>query len=154
MKQITNKISFFALTLFAFLMLGTQISYAVITATEVGMYDFKEMQSLSASEMDGTTDVTAKLQSAVNASRDAKQTLFIPSGTYKISSQILCLITHEDGTHDNFPNLPVNIVGSAIDRPVIVLADNTAAFSGTNPWALFHYMADPTLQNSYNEKFC
>jgi hypothetical protein len=130
---------------------GLQKSLAQITATQMGMYDFKVQQSLSAGEMNGTTDITAKLQNAVNASRNAKQTLFIPSGTYKISAQILCLMTHDPSvTSNNYPGMPVNIVGSAINHPTFVLADNTPAFSGSNPLAVFNYIPDPALKNPYN----
>ena len=123
--------------------------YGQITAIQMGMYDFKVQQTLTTGEMNGTKDVTTKLQNAVNAARNAKQTLFIPSGTYKISSQILCLMTHDPGiTSNNYPDLAVNIVGSAVSRPTIVLADNTPTFSGAKPLALFHYEADPSLPDA------
>lgn len=61
-------------------------------------------------------------------------------------------MTHEEGSHANYPNMAVNIVGSAVNRPTIVLADHTAAFNGTNPQAVFHYMTDQTLQNPWNDK--
>jgi hypothetical protein len=126
-------------------------SFAQITAMQMGMYDFKVLQSLSSGEMNGTTDVTIKLQNAVNAARDTKRTLFIPSGTYKISGQILCLETHDPNvTSNNAPNLAVNIVGSTINHPTIVLADNTPVFKGANPVAVFHYMPDQSLKNPYN----
>ncbi len=134
--------------LMALLLFGYQISSAQITATQMGMYNFAVKQNLSSGEMDGTIDVTVKLQNAVNASRDAKQALFIPSGTYKVSAQILCIMTHEDPTDGrNNPDLGVNIVGSSTNRPTIVLADNTKAFNAGIPKAVFHYMVDPTLIN-------
>jgi len=151
MNEFINRSQFLKFAFIAYFFFVTQVSYSQITATQVGMYDFKVMQNLTSAEMDGTTDVTTKLQNAVNASRDAKQTLFIPSGTYKISSQILCVMTHEEGSNANYPNMAVNIVGSAIDHPTIILADNTAAFNGANPKALFHYMTDQTLENPFND---
>jgi len=133
-------------------MLMTEIGYSQITPTQMGMYDFEIMQNLTLAEMNGTVDVTTKLQNAVNASRDARQTLFINSGVYKVSSQIYCEMTHDTlVTRNNYPNMPVNIVGSAVNRPTIVLADNTPAFNGTNPLAVFHYMTDQTLlSRNYN----
>ncbi len=151
MKQNINRLPLFLFSFVMLLVFVTQISNAQITATQMGMYDFEVMQNLTTAEMNGTTDVTVKLQNAVNASRDANQTLFIPSGTYKISAQIKCIVTHEEGTHSNFPNMAVNIVGSAISHPTIVLADNTPNFSGANPKAIFHYIADPTLPNAFND---
>ena len=148
MKQYINKLFLFIFTIVVFV---TPFCNAQITATQMGMYDFKVMQNLTAAEMDGSTDVTTKLQNAVNASRDARQTLFIPSGTYKISAQIACIMTHEAGSHSNSPNMAVNIVGSAINHPTIVLADNTPAFSGASPKAIFHYKADPSLPNPFND---
>jgi hypothetical protein len=110
---------------------------AQITATQMDMYDFRVKQNLSPSDMDGTNDVTSKLQSAVFAARDARQTLFIPSGTYKISAQISCELA--TNATDGRPNIPVNIVGSSVKHPLIVLADNTVEFNGSNPRAVFHF---------------
>jgi len=135
--------------IFTLLVADTQKLFSQITATQMGMYDFKVQQSLTVSEMNGTTDVTTKLQNAVNAARNASQTLFINSGTYKISAQILCLETHNPSiTSNNYPNMPVNIVGSALNHPTIVLADNTPAFKGSSPLAIFHYEADPSLPDA------
>ncbi len=89
MKQYINKLKLLEFAFVAYLLFVVQISNAQITATQMGMYDFKHMQNLTVAEMDGTTDVTVKLQNAVNASRDAKQTLFLPSGTYNICSNIM-----------------------------------------------------------------
>ena len=151
MKQYINKLKLLEFAFVAYLLFVVQISNAQITATQMGMYDFKHMQNLTVAEMDGTTDVTVKLQNAVNASRDAKQTLFLPSGSYKISAQILCIMTHEEGSHANYPNMATNIVGSAVNPPTIVLADNTAAFNVVNPIAVFHYMTDQSLQNPWDD---
>ncbi len=127
-----------------------QTSYSQITPTQMGMYDFAKNQALTADEMNGAKDVTRKLQDAVNASRDARQTLFIPSGTYKVSSQIYCEMTHDPLIKtNNYPNMPVNIVGSAINRPTIVVADNSPAFNGVNPLAVFHYMTDQSLPSRH-----
>ncbi|GJM29173.1 MAG: hypothetical protein DHS20C17_18080 [Cyclobacteriaceae bacterium] len=124
--------------------------YAQITPTQMGMYDFAKNQALTADEMNGIADITMKLQAAVNTARDARQTLFISSGTYKVSSQIYCEMTHDPLiTSNNYPNMPVNIVGSAVDRPTIVLTDNTPVFNGANPLAIFHYMTDQSLPSRH-----
>jgi len=79
------------LFLFVFLF-EFQTLHSQITATQMGMLDFQVNQSLTADEMNGTTDVTTKLQAAVNAARLANKTLFIPTGTYKVSNTIDCVL--------------------------------------------------------------
>ena len=114
---------------------------AQITATQMGMLDFRLNQNLTESEMNGTTDVTAKLQAAVNEARLANKTLFIPSGTYKVSNTIECVL--DFGGANGWTILtPVCIVGSAINRPLIALANNAAGFSGTNPKPVFIYRSN------------
>ena len=113
---------------------------AQITAKQMGMLDFKIDQNLIADEMNGTIDVTAKLQDAVDNARQANQSLFIPSGTYKVSSTINCILTITNW----ILKTPVNIIGSSVHHPVIKLADSTAVFNGPNPKAVFHYQSsDP-----------
>lgn len=114
--------------------------HAQITANQMGMLDFKESQNLSAEEMNGTIDVTAKLKAAINVARLANQTLFIPSGTYLVSDTIVCKL--DFGGSNGWTIIhPVCIVGSSINRPVIKLADNTAVFKGANPMPLFCYIS-------------
>jgi uncharacterized protein YjdB len=122
------------LALFAALM-SFQSGFAQITATQMGMLDFKVSQNLTVAEMNGTTDVTVKLQAAVNAARTANKSLFIPSGTYKVSNTISCVLTITNWVMSK----PVNIIGSAVNHPVIKLADNLTAFKGTTPKSVIHY---------------
>jgi len=114
--------------------------HAQITATQMGMLDFKVDQSLTSDEMDGTIDVTAKLQAAVDNARLANKSLFIPSGTYKVSNTINCVLTITNWDLKT----PVNIIGSSLQHPVIKLSDNIAAFNGATPKAIIHYQSsDP-----------
>jgi hypothetical protein len=114
---------------------------AQITANQMGMLDFKVSQSLTASEMNGTTDITTKLQAAVNEARLANKTLFISSGTYKVSNTIECVL--DFGGSNGWTILtPVCIVGSAINRPLIVLANSASGFSGANPKSVFMYRSN------------
>jgi hypothetical protein len=115
----------------------TNCVLAQITATQMGMLDFKVDQSLTAAEMNGTTDVTIKLQAAVDKARKANKTLFIPTGTYKVSNTIKCVLEFSGWSMLT----PVCIVGSSISRPTIVLADNASGFSGANPKCVFKYTA-------------
>ena len=111
---------------------------AQITATQMGMLDFTVDQALTGNDMNGTNDVTVKLQSAVDNARLANKTLFIPSGTYKISNRIDCKL--DFGGSNGWKMLtPVCIVGSSVNRPVIKLADNLAIFNDTCPKAVFSY---------------
>jgi len=113
---------------------------AQITAMQMGMLDFKVSQNLTVAEMNGTLDVTAKLQAAVNTASLANRSLFIPSGTYLVSNQIKCILTINNWVSST----PVNIIGSSVKHPVIKLADNTASFQGANPKAVIHYTnSDP-----------
>jgi uncharacterized protein YjdB len=121
----------------AYFMLSIQTGFAQITATQMGMLDFKVSQSLTANDMNGTNDVTTKLQAAVDAARLANKTLFIPSGTYKVSNTIDCVLEFSGWSMVT----PVNIVGSSITRPTIVLANSASGFSGTNPKCIFNYRA-------------
>lgn len=91
-------------------------SKAQITATQMGMIDFQVNQSLVANDMNGTNDVTTKLQAAVDAARLANKTLFIPSGTYKVSNTIDCKLDF-GGTNGYTMLTPVCIVG---DRKSVV----------------------------------
>ena len=84
----------------------TNCVFSQITATQIGMLDFKVDQNLSAADMNGTNDVTTKLQSAVINARNAYKTLFIPSGTYKISAPIDCVLDESAS-----PQKSTNIVG-------------------------------------------
>jgi len=109
---------------------------AQITATQVGMLDFKSDQNLTEADMNGTNDVTAKLQAAVFNARDARKTLFIPSGTYKVSGTIDCVL------YDSiYPRKAINIVGSAVKHPLIKVADNAqGCFNDAgHPDAVFYY---------------
>jgi len=118
----------------------SQVSYAQITATQMGMLDFKVHQNLSEDEMNGIIDVTEKLQTAVDTARLSNKTLFIASGTYKISNTINCILEIDNW----WLKTPVCIVGSAIDPPIIKLEDNLEVFNGEIPKAVFHYnVSDP-----------
>jgi hypothetical protein len=128
----------------AYFMLLTQTGFAQITATQMGMLDFQISQGLTANDMNGTNDVTAKLQAAVDIARLANQTLFIPSGTYKVSNTIDCKLDF-GGSNGWIMLTPVNIVGSSVNRPTIVLANSAAGFSGTNPKAVFVYRSTSTM---------
>jgi hypothetical protein len=114
-----------------------------ITATQMGMLDFQVNQSLSTDDMNGTNDVTTKLQAAVDAARLANKTLFIPSGTYKVSNTIDCKLDF-GGTNGYAILTPVCIVGSSINRPLIVLANSASGFSGTNPKCILKYRSTST----------
>jgi hypothetical protein len=114
---------------------------ATITATQMGMLDFTIDQNLSVNEMNGTIDVTDKLQTAVNNARNAYKSLYIPYGIYKISKTIDCILDESAN-----PIKAVNIIGSAIKHPVIVITDNTTSvFNDTAmPNAVFEYhSSDP-----------
>ncbi len=89
--------------------------------------------------MNGTTDVTTKLQNAVNNARNAYKSLFIPSGTYKVSNTISCILDDKAS-----PNKPTNIIGSSVKHPIIKLVDNTSAYNGANPKAVFTYKSNTT----------
>jgi len=110
--------------------------HAQITATQVGMLDFKVDQNLTEADMNGTNDVTAKLQAAVNNAREAYKSLFIPSGTYKVSKTIDCIIDQNVS-----PQKPTNIIGSSVNHPLIKVVDNaTTCFNNAaNPQAVFTY---------------
>lgn len=109
---------------------------AAITATQIGMLDFKVNQNLTAGEMNGTVDVTTKLQAAVNNARNSYKALFIPSGTYKISKTIDCILDESV-----IPYKATHIIGSAKNHPVIKIADNTTSVfnNATSPNAVFEY---------------
>ncbi|MDP4238117.1 MAG: T9SS type A sorting domain-containing protein [Bacteroidota bacterium] len=109
---------------------------AAITATQMGMLDFKVDQNLTAADMNGTNDVTAKLQAAVNNARNAYKALFIPSGTYKVSNTINCIY---DETAS--PIKATHIIGSAIQHPLIKIVDNTTSVfnNASSPNAVFEY---------------
>ena len=133
MKKILITIGFLGCIFFSNL-------HATITATQMGMLDFKIDQNLTASDMDGTNDVTAKLQAAVNNARNAYKSLFIPSGTYKISAPIKCI---EDVSA--WPEKATNIIGSSIQHPVLKLADSTSIFNNaTLPVAVISYKSSNT----------
>ena len=137
MNRIFINLAFIILSSIGF----SNIIQTQITATQMGMLDFKVSQSLSALEMDGTTDVTVKLQAAVDAARLANRTLFIPSGTYKVSNTIECVL--DFGGSSGWTILtPVCIVGSSINRPLIVLANSAGGYSGTIPKAVFRYRSN------------
>ncbi|MEI6752299.1 MAG: T9SS type A sorting domain-containing protein [Paludibacter sp.] len=110
--------------------------HAQITATQMGMLDFKIDQNLTAADMNGTNDVTSKLQDAVNNARNAYKALFIPSGTYKVSNTINCIY---DETAN--PIKATHIIGSAVNHPLIKLIDNTSSVFNTVslPNAVFEY---------------
>lgn len=129
----------FSVILFASI-LGSQIQ-AQITATQMGMLDFKIDQSLTSDEMNGITDVTVKMQAAINKARLANKTLFIPTGIYKVSNTIECVLDF-GGTNGWSMLTPVCIVGSSINRPLILLADNAAGFSGSIPKAVIRYRSN------------
>lgn len=128
-----------------------------LTATQTGMVDFKVLENLTSADMNGTNDVTEKLQRAVNYARDNTKTLFIPTGTYKISKTIDCIADHTNvDTHQG--EGAVVIVGSSVKRPVIKLADNSPDFQGTGtpnqtngPNALFELHSDsyPSKKSSW-----
>jgi len=99
-----------------------------ITATQVGMLDFQEYSNLTEDEMNGTIDVTDKLQQAVNHARNSFKTLFIPSGTYLVSKPIDCIATNQSAHRGHGA---VIIVGSQKKRPLIRLQDNAPDFQGT-----------------------
>ena len=110
-------------------------TFSQITATQVGMLDFKIDQNLSADDMNGTNDVTIRLQAAVNNARNVSKTLFIPSGTYKISAPIDCLLDEM-----NYQKKATNIVGSSIKHPIIKIVDNAINFNNsTLPTAAIRY---------------
>jgi len=118
----------------------SNVTQSKITATQMGMLDFKISQNLTASDMDGTNDVTDKLQAAVNEASQSGKSLYIASGTYLVSNQIRCVLTIKNWVSST----PVNIIGSSVKHPVIRLADNTASFQGANPKAVIHYTnSDP-----------
>jgi len=128
-------------TVFITLLISTVFFYTIqaqITATQMGMLDFKVDQALTAADMDGTNDVTTKLQAAVDNARNSSRSLFIPSGTYKVSDQIVCVM---DRTYNSIQHV-VNIIGSSVKHPKIILADNTATFKSINPKAVFHYKSN------------
>jgi len=112
----------------------SNVTQSKITATQMGMLDFKISQNLTASDMDGTNDVTDKLQAAVNAASATFQTLFIPSGTYKVSNTIDCVLDYGKS-----PYTVVNMVGSTVNRPTIVLADGATGFDGSIPKCVIKY---------------
>jgi hypothetical protein len=99
-----------------------------ITATQTGMLDFQEYANLTEDEMNGTIDVTDKLQDAVNHARNSFKTLFIPSGTYLVSKPIDCIVTHQSSHRGHGA---VIIVGSQKERPLIRLQNNAPDFQGT-----------------------
>lgn len=136
MRKITFPIFFIAC-------IFVTTSKAQITATQMGMLDFQVTQSLVANDMNGTNDVTTKLQAAVDSARLANKTLFIPSGTYKVSNTIDCKIDF-GGTNGYTMLTPVCIVGSSINRPLIVLANSVSGFSGTNPKCVLKYRSTST----------
>lgn len=105
-----------------------------ITATQVGMLDFAADQRLTRDEMTGVVDVTAKLQAAVDAARKSYRALFIPSGRYLVSDTIRCVLDEAAS-----PDQPTHLIGSAIQHPVLVLADRTPAFMGKTPKAVVTY---------------
>jgi len=127
-----NKILIFILLFGCVFIKPTQ---AQISATQMGMLDFKVSQNLTSADMDGANDVTTKLQAAVNAASAANQTLFIPSGRYKVSNTIDCVLEFSGWTSLT----PVCIVGSSINPPTIVLADDASGFSGTSPKCVIKY---------------
>jgi hypothetical protein len=119
-----------------------------ITAAQVGMLDFRYAQTpnLTDQEMNGLVDVTAKLNAAITTSRFANKSLFISTGTYLVSDTIDCVLEHSgSGQILN----TTNIIGSAIQHPVIKLADNTTAFKGTLPKAVFHYRSSTGLSTDW-----
>ncbi|MDP4238116.1 MAG: glycosyl hydrolase family 28-related protein [Bacteroidota bacterium] len=119
--------------------------FAQITATQMGMLDFKVDQNLSAADMNGTNDVTTKLQAAVNNARNDYKTLFIPSGTYKISAPIDCVLDESAS-----PQKATNIVGSSIQHPVIKIADNTTSYFNNSslPTAAIRYHTNNTAHGT------
>jgi hypothetical protein len=81
----------------------------------------------------GNTDVTTKLQNAVDWCISNDKTLYIPPGTYKVNDKILAEAFPgvDCGGHDG--NGSINIFGDAYDKPVIKLADNASGFDNSNP---------------------
>lgn len=148
---------YWAIMLVLLLFYSFNASASNLTATQAGMVDFKVHENLTADDMNGTNDVTEKLQRAVNYARDNTKTLFIPSGTYKISKTIECIVDHTDvDTHQG--EGAVVIVGSSVKRPVIKLADNSPDFQGTGmpnqtngPNAIFELRSDsyPSKKSSW-----
>ncbi|MDP4238115.1 MAG: glycosyl hydrolase family 28-related protein [Bacteroidota bacterium] len=121
--------------IFAALLFFTINGFSQITATQIGMLDFKIDQNLSVDDMNGTNDVTKKLQSAIDNARNVSKTLFIPSGTYKISAPIDCTLDEM-----NFPRKATNIVGSSLKHPIIKIADNAVNFNNSSlPTAAISY---------------
>ena len=99
-----------------------------ITATQAGMVDFKVYSSLSADDMNGTNDVSDKLQQAINYARDQFKSLFIPSGTYLLSKPIDCISTNQNNHKGQGA---IVIVGSQKARPLFKLMDYSSAFQGS-----------------------
>jgi hypothetical protein len=81
----------------------------------------------------GARDATAKLQAAISAAYEAQLALFLPSGRYLVSATLWA-------NQSNYgSSLPVNLrparwrtnvlLGSTVQRPVIVLAPNSPGFA-------------------------
>ncbi|MGF1636574.1 MAG: carbohydrate-binding protein [Cyclobacteriaceae bacterium] len=94
------------------------------TATSVGMVDFAVHGNLNNNERNGTTDVSTKLENAINHAINQSKTLFIPSGTYRVSKSFI--LTGKTGSHNGQQS--VVIVGDKFNPPLIKLADNSNGF--------------------------
>jgi hypothetical protein len=79
----------------------------------------------------GTADVSDLLQAAVNQCIASSTTLYISSGTYKVTKQILavCFTGLSCGSHTATTAFAIS--GDALNRPLIKLADGSPGFQGT-----------------------
>ncbi len=97
----------------------------------------------------GASDSTAAMQKAVEDGRDHQLVVFLPSGTYKVTDTIHCVMEKDPGAGGNAMKreFPTHIVGSRKGpRPKIVLADGSPGFgAGQMKPVLFFQAMDPDL---------
>lgn len=91
----------------------------------------------------GVVDATAALQLAINDARDNNLVVWLPGGTYKVSSRLVVDQPDNDG------GFPVVLMGSTVDpanRAKIVLAANSPGFNAPNARrAVLHYFNSGTV---------
>ncbi len=91
----------------------------------------------------GATDSTAALQAALDDARDDNLVVWLPGGTYVVSSRLVVDQPDNDG------NFPVAIMGSTVNpanRAKIVLAANSVGFNDPNARrAVLHFFNSGTV---------
>lgn len=120
-----------------FILLAAGFSFAGLDLRDMGYVDVTEAPY--GCDNTGNTDVSDKLQEAINYARDNDLAVFLPAGDYLVSKTIECHAETKQSGH------PIVLVGSTKDpaqRARIVLAPNSDGFgSASSPKVVVWWLA-------------